>query len=61
MELSESGKLSTEYIDFKTEPLVALIEAFLNKLEEVSSMEQELGQSLEALLSTIKKKNQVAT
>ncbi len=56
MELSESGKLSTEFIGSKTEVLVKHIEAFLEELEKVSAMEQELGLQLEELLSIISKK-----
>ncbi len=53
---SELDSSFTEFTDSKIAPLVALIEAFLDKLESVSSLEQDLGSSLEALLSIINKK-----
>ncbi len=53
---SELGLLCTVSSEHKTEQLVQHIEAFLVKLGEVSSMEQDLVQLLEVLLSIIKKK-----
>ncbi len=58
---SELDKSFTEFTDFKIAPLVKRIEDFLDKLEQVSSLEQDLGSSLEALLSIINKKNKVET
>ncbi len=54
---SDSDSSSTEFIGSKTELLSKHIEAFLKMLEEVSATEQELGQLLEVLLSSIKTKN----
>ncbi len=58
---SESDRLYTEFIVSKTELLEKHIEALVLRLEEASSMEQDLVQLLEALSNIIKKKNQEVT
>ncbi len=58
---SDSDKLSTEYTVFKTELLLKHIVAFLEALDEVSVMGQDLEHLLEVQLNFIKMKKQEVT
>ncbi len=60
-ELSDSDLLCTGSLELKTEQLVPHIEAILVKLGEVSSMERDLVQLLEALSNILKKRIQEVT